>query len=331
MKLGPLRFAPWLRPQVWGGRALGERWGKSLPNQATYGESWEISDQSVHLSRVIDGPAEGKTLADLVRDQAEELYGNHRPSGEFPLLVKLLDCKEPLSVQVHPTDALAQKLLGEPRGKTEAWVVLEVEPTGRIFAGLVPGTTPEEFERRMLDGTVDRCLASFQPTPGDCLFVPAGTVHAVGGGVVMAEVQQTSDATFRLFDWNRLGTDGKPRELHLEKGLASINFQFGPRRPQEPLPLRNLAGAATGERLVDCSYFVLDRYRLSGRLPNPFPGKMSIWIIVENEAELFGPEILRTYRRGETVMIPACDADECFWQPASSARPTTLLAAALPG
>src|SRR5690606_7579266 len=136
-----------------------------------------------------------------------------------------------LSIQVHPTDKLARRLTGESFGKTEAWVILHAEPTAIVYAGFLPEVTREEVERRLAEGTLECALHHFTPRPGDCLFLPAGTVHAVGGGVVMAEVQQASDATFRLHDWNRLGPDGKPRQLHIQEGLEAIDWSQGPVNP----------------------------------------------------------------------------------------------------
>ncbi len=208
-------------------------------------------------------------------------------------------------------------------------VVLEVGPNGRIFAGLKPGVTPADFELAMKSGTVDQCLHSFVPKVGDCLFIPAGTVHAVGGGVVMAEVQQTSDATFRLFDWNRVGPDGKPRKLHIKEAMDSINFDYGPRAPQIPVTLPNLPRGVVGQQLVDCPYFNLYRFELTGRLTNPFQDQLSIWIVADDSVEIFGPEVLRTYRKGETILVPADSTDIVHWQPGSSSRPCTLLAATI--
>src|SRR5262245_54786898 len=214
--MDPLVFEPYLRPQVWGQRRLGGMFGKAIPLSGNYGESWEISAHPHHVSRVAEGPWKGQLLTDLCATQSGEIFGKQAAPARFPLLIKLLDCDELISVQVHPADEVAARLLPGEMGKTEAWVVLEAEPTGRIYAGLLPGIRRRELEEHLANGTVAQCLNSFTPMAGDCIFLPAGTVHAVGGGVVLAEVQQTSDATFRLFDWHRLGPDGKPRTLHIE-------------------------------------------------------------------------------------------------------------------
>jgi len=327
----PLVFEVSFRPQIWGGRRLERRLGKTLPSEGRFGESWEISAHPDHLSRVAEGPLQGATLDMLAARHAPELLGRARASPYgFPWLVKFLDCHEQLSVQVHPDDETAQRLLHQPIGKTEAWVVLDVGPAGRIHAGLKPGTTQADLMRHLDAGTVAECLHSFSPRPGDCVFFPAGTVHAAGDGVVLAEVQQTSDATFRLFDWNRLDADGKPRPLHRQEALESIHWPADPVMPVKPRMLPDVPAGACGERLVTCEYFCLDRFRLAGDLPVPRPGGMSVWILIEGSAELSADDgsYRRGFRAGETVLIPAC-ASALTWS-ASGNIDATLLAVTEP-
>lgn len=323
--LEPLVFEPYLRPQVWGGRSLQSLFSKSLPDAATYGESWELSTHPHHVSRVAEGPFRGASLDDLCRQYSKELLGTDRPAAAgFPLLVKLLDCRELLSIQVHPDDRLAGKLRPGERGKTEAWVVLAVEPTGRIFAGLKRGVGRGDLERHLANGTTDQCLHAFQPKVGDCVFIPAGTVHAVGGGVVMAEIQQSSDVTFRLFDWNRLGTDGKPRALHIAESLAAIDFSRGPVGPVIPQPRADVPGPSVGETLVVCPYFAIERYQLAAALP--VTGHTSVWMVLSGSANLNGASFGREFHAGETVLIPDTSAP-LQWQPKRTDSPATLLRA----
>ena len=209
--MDPLVFEPYFRPQIWGGRRLERYLGRPLPGDGTFGEAWVLSTQALHVSRVAEGPYQGVLFTDLWKEQANALTGQARPASQFPLLLKYLDCPGPLSIQVHPNNEIADRLRPGELGKTEAWVVLNADPAARVYAGLRPGVTQDRLEECLADGSLADCLHSFVPRKGDCVFFNAGTVHAVGGGVLMAEVQQTSDATFRLFDWNRLGTDGKPR------------------------------------------------------------------------------------------------------------------------
>lgn len=301
----PLTFVPFLRPQIWGGRRLLELFGKPLPDGGTYGESWEISAHPLHVSRVADGPSAGMSLVDVWM---------RRSPDPFPLLVKILDCKELLSIQVHPTDELAHRLSGESRGKTEAWVVLDVQPTGRIYAGFRPGTTRQEVEERLRAGTLAECLHAIAPRVGDCVFLPAGIVHAVGGGVVLAEIQQTSDTTYRLFDWNRVGADGKPRTLHIAEALEAIDWQASPVVPSMPRPLGDGV-----EELLRCPYFTLERHTggKKTRTPVAHQGEMSLWIVVEGAVELSGPSGFRkTLGCGSTVLIPE-DCRDLTWTPHS--------------
>ncbi len=328
--MDPLVFESYPRPQVWGGRRLAEL-GKALP-AGTYGESWEISAHPHHISHVIEGPLRGTTLAALWAGHARELYGSHRePPPRFPLLIKFLDCHEQLSVQVHPSDDIARALGADDAGKTEAWVILAVEPTARIYAGLKPGVTRTDLERHLALGTVADCLHSFVPQPADCLFLPAGMVHAVGGGVLMAEVQQSSDATFRLFDWNRPGPDGQPRQLHVEAALESIDWEAGPARPVVPEPMVALPAGVSGEELVRCRYFELARFRPFSMFRQPYAGQLSIWLVLDGAAHLSSEATGygHTFQRGETVLVPAAAAP-LDWEPMPGQAAPTLLAARVP-
>ena len=223
---------------------LGEQFGKRLPDpEQTYGESWEVSGHPHHPSTIAEGEFQGRTLPEVFAERRVDILGAVNRFEQFPLLVKLLDCQRTLSVQVHPDDVTAQQMLGEVNGKTEMWVVLESGPEAVIYAGFKPGVGRDELVRRLRDGTVEECLHSFKPKVGDCVFMPAGLVHAVGGGVVMAEVQQASDATFRLYDWSRVDpATGQPRKLHIEEALQAIHFDLAPGRPTTPTPLESEFG-----------------------------------------------------------------------------------------
>jgi mannose-6-phosphate isomerase len=324
--MDPLVFSPYARPQIWGERRLERHLGKTLPS-GTFGEAWELSAHPHHVSRVAEGPLAGSPLDELWRRHGRELVGPRgKLPAQFPLLIKYLDCHLQLSVQVHPNDVLAASLRPGEQGKTEAWVILSAEPEARIYAGLRPGTTPADLRRHLEHGTVAECLHSFVPQPGDCLFLPAGTVHGVGGGVLMAEVQQSSDATFRLFDWNRLGPDGKPRELHIEDSLAAVDWKAGPTSPVRPRALADLPAGVSGELLVECPYFALVRYQTRQPLTLPYAGEMSIWMVLAGQAQLTSDQgYARTFRRGETVLIPA-SSGPLTWQPTAAGEAFTLLA-----
>lgn len=226
--LYPLTFTPIFKERVWGGRELARLYGKALPEGVPIGESWELTDRPEGVSQITNGPLAGKDLRWLMEQHAPALLGES-PSqgGKFPLLVKILDAREKLSLQVHPPAALATSLGGEP--KTEMWYVADAAPEADLFVGLKPGVTREEFTRKTHDGTVADCFHRHAVKSGDAMFLPSGRVHALGGGNLIFEIQQNSDTTYRVFDWNRKGLDGKPRELHIEQSLKCIDFQdFAP-------------------------------------------------------------------------------------------------------
>lgn len=326
--MGPLVFTPYFRPQIWGGRRLQELLGKPLPPQGTFGESWEVSAHPLHVSRVAEGAFQGMLLTELCAKHPRELFGEQVPPGfRFPLLIKILDCRDWLSVQVHPDDVAARRLLGQECGKTEAWVILEVGPGGLVYAGFLPGTTCADVERHLREGTIDHCLCSFVPRPGDCLFLPAGTPHSVGGGVVLAEVQQSSDANFRLFDWNRLGQNGRPRPLHVREALVALDWSGGPVQPVRGTSIGGLPAGVSGEHLVRCPFFHLSRFHLERPFPVPYAGRLSVWMVLEGAATLHSPVPApgRLFHQGDSVLVPA-SAEGPSWEPAGQSGDATLLA-----
>jgi mannose-6-phosphate isomerase len=231
----PLRFEPVLKRYLWGGRRLGELFAKPLGPESDYAESWELVDRDPEQSRVVAGPVAGKTLRELLRDYPQQILGRHAPQPRFPLLVKLLDAAQLLSVQVHPNDVQAGRMTPPDLGKTEVWHVLAAQPGSKLYAGLKAGVDRARLEKALHAGTVAECLHEIEPRVGDTIFIPPGTVHALGAGVVIAEFQQSSDVTLRLFDWNRVGADGKARPLHIDAALPIINYSFGPIQVRPPL------------------------------------------------------------------------------------------------
>jgi mannose-6-phosphate isomerase len=221
--LYPLTFQPIFKDRVWGGRQLEQLYKKNLPPGVPIGESWEISDRPGDVSVIANGPHAGKDLRWLMENRSDELLGAARAPGDrFPLLVKILDAQDKLSLQVHPPAEIAPKLGGEP--KTEMWYFTRAEPWSEVYAGLKHGVTRAEFEQKLSAGTVADCFHRVPVRQGDALFLPSGRVHALGAGLVLFEIQQNSDTTYRVFDWNRTGLDGKPRALHVPEALASIDF-----------------------------------------------------------------------------------------------------------
>jgi len=257
--LYPLIFHPLFKERVWGGRKLAEIYHKPLPPGVPIGESWEISDRPGDVSVIANGPLAGQDLHWLVERHAPELLGaTQRAHGRFPLLIKILDAQETLSLQVHPPPAKAAELGGE--SKTEMWYIADAAPGAEIFVGLKRGVTRADFERKIQAGAVADCLHRLSVQPGDAMFLPSGRVHAIGAGLVIFEIQQNSDTTYRVFDWNRVGLDGKPRALHLDQSLASIDFN-----DFEPALIRGEpaeTGPATAQTLVSNPLFKVEVCRL---------------------------------------------------------------------
>ncbi len=317
--MDPLVFEPFLRPQVWGGRRLAH-FGKTLPaSEDLIGESWELSGHPLHISCVACGPLAGVLLSELWSTQREAMVGSrYRGPERFPLLIKLLNCETPLSVQVHPGDAAALRLeLADP-GKSEAWVVLEASAVSRLDAGLREGVDRAEFERHLQAGTVDRCLNHLTPVSGDCLYLPSGTVHRARGGLVLAEIQPSSDATFRLFDWNRLDLDGQARPTHQEQGLDVIDWTLGPLGFVESATTLTLASGVTITWLLSTPQFQLNRYELRRAYASKeLAGRMAAWVILDGQAELRSAGQTLNLQRGQTVLVPA-SAGVVEWIPTSA-------------
>jgi mannose-6-phosphate isomerase len=230
--LYPLIFKPIFQERIWGGRNIESLYGKPLPAGVPIGESWEVCDRPEAQSEIVNGPLAGKTLHWLLLNHSRELMGTARPlNGRFPLLIKILDAREKLSLQVHPPAAKARGLGGEP--KTEIWYIARAEPGAELYVGLRKGVSRHEFESRVKDGTVAKCFHRIPVRAGDAMFLPSGRVHAIGAGLVIFEIQQNSDTTYRVFDWNRLDTQGKPRQLHVDQSLECIDFA-----DFEPEPIR---------------------------------------------------------------------------------------------
>jgi mannose-6-phosphate isomerase len=217
----PLVLEPKLTSAIWGGHALVERYGKAGDPAAILGESWECYDENA----IANGPLSGATLAQARADLGSSLMGPLDASAAFPVLTKIIDAREPLSVQVHPDDAYARRVEGQPNGKTECWYILACDPGAELVLGWTRDTDRAEYERRVADGTLGELLRRVPVKPGDAFYLPAGTLHAIGAGIQLFETQQTSDLTYRIFDWNRVGADGKPRQLHVEKAADVLDFR----------------------------------------------------------------------------------------------------------
>ncbi len=301
--LHPLRFEPIYKRLIWGGRRLATVLSKPIGEGSEYAESWEIADHRSDVSRVAEGPLTGLTLRDLGTQHGEALFG---PAvgrcDQFPLLVKFIDAQQDLSVQVHPDDALG-RTLADDNGKTETWVILHAEPGSRIYAGLKPGVTRAALALAIDEGRVESMIHSFPARAGDCILIPAGTVHAIGAGVVLAEVQQMSDATFRLHDWGRVGADGRPRQLHLAEALQAIDYTAGPVAPLTTHPEPIIGG--TREELARSPYFALERLTLTGPATVGSPDRFTIVLGLGGAAAIRSDGGAVTLGLGQTLLLPA--------------------------
>lgn len=288
----PIVFEPVFQERVWGGRMLEQLFAKRLPPATPIGESWEVVDREEAQSHVDGGRFAGCTLHDLWRDRREEVFGQEyarHPAARFPLLIKLLDARQKLSVQVHPPSASAEQLGGEP--KTEMWHVLAADEGADIYAGLRNGVQRGEFERALGDGGVAELLHRIPTSAGDTIFIPSGRIHAIGAGNVILEIQQNSDTTYRVFDWNRVGLDGNPRELHIEQSMQSIDFE-----DYEPA----LQSARSGQLVVD-PLFVVERLELPSAGLHHAPGRFAIVFCLDG-ALVCGAH---SYQPGQFLLLPA--------------------------
>jgi mannose-6-phosphate isomerase len=301
--LYPLTFQPIFKERVWGGREIERLYGRKLPAGAPIGESWEISDRPGDASVIANGPLAGKDLRWLMENHAPELLGQAKSAtgNRFPLLCKILDAREKLSLQVHPPASKAAELGGEP--KTEAWFIADAAPGAELYVGLKRGVTRTAFEQKIRDGSVAECFHRLPVKAGDAMFLPSGRVHAIGAGLVIFEIQLNSDTTYRVFDWNRAGLDGKPRELHVAESLASIDFNdFEPGLIQS-----RFAGDAVKTRLlVDDPLFNIEAWDLtSGAKMDLKPRKLQIIAVVRGQLEVKGDSGCVKLTAGRFCLVPA--------------------------
>ena len=290
----PLKFKPILKTLVWGT------------------ESWELSGVMNNESVVAEGPLAGKTIAELTKEYKGQLVGKHvyeNTGDEFPMLVKFIDAKQDLSIQVHPNDEVAAARHNGSKGKTEMWYVIGTKPGAHLLVGLKEKITPEIYEQKVADGTITDVLCRYDIQPGDVFFLPAGRIHAICGGSYIAEIQQTSDLTYRIYDYNRPGLDGKPRQLHTEWAKTAIDYTV----------YDNYRTEYTREKdeemqVADCPYFTTSVYDLTLPYAKDLSDIDSFMVVMCLEGsgtlEVDGEEV--SLCQGETVLIPASADDVCF-------------------
>jgi mannose-6-phosphate isomerase len=301
--LYPFTFRSIFKQRVWGGRELERLYRKPLPPAVPIGESWEIADRPGDVSVVANGPLAGKDLRWLMENHAAELLGDAKAHDRrFPLLIKILDAQEKLSLQVHPPAARAAELGGEP--KTEMWYLAEAAPGAELYVGLKRGVTRAEFESKVEAGTVAECFHRVRVQSGDAMFLPSGRVHALGAGLVIFEIQQNSDTTYRVFDWNRLGLDGKPRELHVPQSLASIDFNdFEPSLLPRAFARQ---GVQQVRPLVRDPLFTVEVHRAGAGVDVPLrPGKMQIIGLLTGRVQVGGGQATADLAPGQFCLLPA--------------------------
>jgi mannose-6-phosphate isomerase len=323
----PLLLTPLYRRYLWGGRRFATSLGRSLPPGEDFAESWELVDRGTDQSIVAAGPLAGVSLGELVRERGHELLGRHAPRAAFPLLFKFLDACRDLSVQVHPDDTRAARLTPPDLGKTEAWYVIDAAAGSRIYAGLCDGVDQRALAAALRAGRCGEVLHFFEPSAGDCVFIPAGTVHAIGAGLVVAEIQESSDVTYRLFDWNRTGADGKPRPLHIEAGLEAVT-QCGPVAPVASEAIVE-DGTAT-RQLVTCDSFLFDEIRLGRDWTVGGDDACHFLAILSGEVHLDARWQLPPLTPGACVLLPAAIGKQVVRAAEAAATPPTLLHVQLP-
>jgi mannose-6-phosphate isomerase len=310
MQLYPIRLEPIFREKIWGGRRLASYFDRDLPSDRTYGESWNVVDrESDHISKISNGPHKDKNLKELIQLDQNAVLGEERnldAFGRFPLMVKFLHAHENLSLQVHPGDEYAQ-LNENDSGKLEAWYILEADEDARVIRGILPDVNQEEFVEAIRAGQPMDVLNCIDVRPGDVILIPPGIIHSIGGDVLLCEIEQNSDVTYRLHDWNRLGPDGSSRELHLDQAMDVIDFQaMGRTRTRSSEmegPWKNR------ELLVRTPVFKLEKIEAEREFTEDHPPESYHLITcisgtgsIDADASDESPV---TYRRGDTFLIPA--------------------------
>lgn len=312
ISMQPITFHPLYMTRVWGGRSLETVYQRVLPDEQPYGESWEVTDRPEEQSIVTTGPYAGRSLHQLWTGHRDEIFGTGLTGDRFPLLIKILDARDDLSIQVHPPAGVAPALGGDP--KTEMWFIANAEAEARLFIGLKNGTTREQFEAAINEGSVADHVHAVRPRAGESIFIPSGRLHAIGAGLLIYEIQQNSDTTYRVFDWNRLGLDGQARQLHVDESMECIDF--GDYEPGMDCPI--------GTTLATCPFFQVDRISLptGGALTNPDPERFSIVTVVTGELLSSNGD---SFQPGEFLLLPRGAS------PLAASASTTILQTTLPG
>jgi len=296
MKTYPLKFKPIYKQRIWGGRKLQDVFGKELPAGEKIGESWELADLPEDKSMIANGELYGLTIREAIEKYPVEITGDANFATPFPLLIKILDAEDVLSVQVHP-DPETCKRTGQGEPKTECWYIISAAQDAVIYKGLKDGVRKEQFAQAIEDRTVAETLVKVPVAVGECHFLPAGTAHAIGEGLLIAEIQTPSDTTYRVFDWNRVDDAGNARDLHVEQAIESIHFD----QSSEELPVTTIG------RLVDCEYFKIDKGHQAGNCELLLsPGQVKTLIFLSGMGTILGTDVEPVeFGAGDCILIPA--------------------------
>jgi mannose-6-phosphate isomerase len=299
--LYPLQFEPILKERIWGGEKLKTVLNKPITSKIT-GESWELSTVEGDVSTVANGELKGKSLMDLINETPDEILGTRvyeRFGKQFPLLFKYLDAREDLSIQVHPNDKLAKERHNS-FGKTEMWYVMQADADSRIIVGFKENSSKEEYLKHLHDNTLVSILDDVKAKAGDVFFLETGTVHAIGAGLVVAEIQQTSDITYRLYDFDRVDAQGNKRELHVDLALDAINYN------KVDTQKKYDSKANTSNKVVDCPYFTTNFIPLEDKVQVSKSGEtFTVYMCIEGSFEIEYDGFKHTYIKGDTVLVPA--------------------------
>jgi len=306
--LYPLKFQPIYKEKIWGGSNLKKYLDKDIPEGQTTGESWELADHFENTSIVINGELKGKKLNQILREYKQNILGtgpDKKFLNKFPLLIKFIDANDKLSVQVHPDDEYAKQNEKGEYGKNEMWYIVHAKEEAELIAGLVPGTTKDIFRNKLDNGQLEDILHRIKVKTGDVLFIPAGRLHAIMPGLVINEIQQNSDVTYRVYDWGRKGVDGQPRDLHIEKSMDTINFNDY--NPSIIKPQYSQFNSNKYAILVQCDYFQVEKYILNKKIEfNLNKNSFQILTLIEGKGIISWQKKELEIKKGETILIPAC-------------------------
>jgi mannose-6-phosphate isomerase len=296
MKAYPFKFKPIFKERIWGGQQLRQVFCKALPASVPIGESWELADLPNDKSEIVNGPLAGQTIDTVIAKYGKTVTGNADYQPPFPLLIKILDAQDVLSVQVHP-DLETCKRTGKGQPKTECWYIIDAQPGAVIYKGLKPGTTREQFADAICNGTCEELLTKVPVKIGECHFLPSGTCHAIGAGLLIAEIQQPSDTTYRVFDWNRVDpTTGQGRQLHVDEALEAIHFD----------PSGDDLSVRTNGRLVDADEFKVDKGHQTPGCETLLSNKMKVLMIISGQGRIVSETADPVdFVKGDTLLIPA--------------------------